>query len=123
MPGPCQENFLRTFTELLANSHHVGHCLTRMLHRGFKIDDWDLRILSESIQDRIGSLCFPILQSGKRPYANRDTIPAQHAHELRDMLSLVAIHHCAVTMLEGPTCPARFQHHGIATEFVNSDLH
>ena len=49
MPGPSQQDFLAVFAKLLSNRHHVSQRLTRMMHRRFEINNWNLRILCERV--------------------------------------------------------------------------
>src|SRR5689334_499614 len=123
VPGPCQYNSFAAFTQFLSNRHHVSERLARVMHGRFKIDDWNARIFHESTKNRISALFVPILQCGESTNANSHTVSLEHADELGDMLSLIAVHHSAFTMFESPTRSTGFQHHRIAAEFVDADLH
>src|SRR5947209_16183403 len=94
-----------------------------MLHRRFKVDDRHICILRKRIQDGIGALLFPILQSSKSSDADADTVSSKHANELRHVLCLIRIHHSAFTMLERPTRPARLKHYSVPAKLEDADLH
>src|ERR1044072_5951295 len=94
-----------------------------MMHGRFKIDDWYARIFHEGTKKRIGALFVPILQCGESANANSQTVSLKHPDELGDMLSLIAVHHSALTMFESPTRTTGFQYHRIAAQLVDADLH
>ena len=52
-----------------------------------------------------------------------DAVATKHAHKLRDVLSLVPIHHHAFAMFQRPTSAARLEHDRISAQFVNPNLH
>jgi len=60
VPGPGQHHAFAGNTEAFANRHHVGHCLTRMMHRGFEIDDRHLGIPGKRFEHRIGAFLWPV---------------------------------------------------------------
>ena len=71
----------------------------------------------------IGAFFLPVFQRGKRAHADRDAISFKHAHELRDVFGLIAVHHRAFAVFECPACAAGFEHDRVSAQLVDPDLH
>ncbi len=69
------------------------------------------------------SLFAPVFHGGKCAHANRRAVATKHAHKLRHVFGLIAIHHHAVAMFQRPARAARFEDYCISTQFVDADLH
>jgi hypothetical protein len=123
MPRPRQSHTLATGAEFLANRHHVGERLTRMMHRGFEIDDRHRSVFREGLEHWIRSFFLPVFQRRERSHADRDAVSFEHADKLGDVFGFVAVHNHAIAMFESPARAAGFEYDRIAAEFVDTDLH
>src|SRR5215213_2315666 len=94
-----------------------------MVHRRLEGNDWHRRIFCERIEHGILALFVPVLQRRKGSQTDCYTVSLEDANKLRDVLSLVRIHHRALAVLESPTRSARLEYDGIPAELINSDLH
>src|SRR3982750_998312 len=81
MPCPCKQNLFSFFAETLSYRHHVGQCLTGVMHCGFEIDNGLFCVTGKRAQNWICPLLAPVLKLGKCPDADRGNVSFENMNK------------------------------------------